>query len=90
MIRKEERQVEKAVAEERRSNEIKSREREAFFGVEKIATSLFFDNTRNYFFVCFCFVCIVYTKYRLMFFTYRVMVDSDKPSMRTSSMPCVL
>ena len=36
------------------------------------------------------FVCIVYTKYRHMYFTYRVMVDSDKPSMRTSSMSCVL
>ena len=42
MIRKEERRVEKAAAEERKSNEIKSREREAFFGVEKIATSPFF------------------------------------------------
>ena len=52
---------------------------------------MYVDNTRNYFFACFfCFVCIVYTKYRLMYFTYRVMVDSDKPSMRTSSMPCVL
>ena len=59
MIRKEERRVEKAVAEERRSNEIKSREREAFFGVEKIATSLFFDNTRNYIFACFFFVLYV-------------------------------
>jgi len=91
MIRKEERRVEKAAAEERKSNEIKSREREAFFGVEKNCYVAFFLIIRETTFSrVFCFVCVVYTKYRLMYFTYRVMVDSDKPSMRTSSMPCVL
>ena len=90
MNQKEEKRVEKAAAEERRNNEINHWKESHFFGVEKIATSPFFLIIRKTTFSRVFFVCIVYTKYRHMYVTYRVMADSDKPSMRTPSMPCVL
>ena len=90
MIRKEEKRVEKAAAEERRNNEINSWNESHFFWRRKNCYVAFFLIIRETTFSRVFFVYIVYTKYRHMYVTYRVMVDSDKPSMRTSSMPCVL
>ena len=89
MIQKEEKRVEKAAAEERRNKKKGHWNESHFFWRRKNCCVAFFCIRETTFSRVF-FLCIVYTKYRHMYVTYRVIVDSDMPRMRTSIMSCVL